>query len=184
LERELQREGRPHGRSAWRQFLWRRERGLIDVDMTNAGNIRMNMRNIHAGEFGSNLINWALNEGHITAATGEGGDLATEAAAHPERRYRVVVFDGCRTRDYETALRSTPGFDRSTTHSITTTRTVFGNDDAATLATFLDSIIQQHSAERIVRDLDDAQATIRSEDHVSPRGTFSSSGTRYDPVNR
>jgi hypothetical protein len=186
LEERLQVEGARSSprRSAWQQFRWRQSQGLIDVNVTNSGNIRMNTRNLHAGEFGSNLINWALNEGHIQADTGEDGTLATEAAAHPERRYRVVVFDGCRTQDYESSLRSTPGFDRSSTHTITTSRTVYGDDDAATIASFLDSILHQQSAETIVRNMDDVQDTIRTEDGINPRGTFRSSGTRYDPVNR
>jgi hypothetical protein len=186
LEEQLRHESRQRhlGRSAWQQFLWRQEHGLIDVTFSNAGNVRINTRNLHAGEFGSNLINWALNEGHIQAATGAGGDLATEAAAQPDRRYRVVVFDGCRTSDYETSLRSTPGFGRGSTQTIETTRTVFGDDDAATLGAFLDSILHQQSAEQIIHGMDNVQDTIRSEDHVSPRGTFVSHGTSTDPTIR
>lgn len=182
LEQHLRREVRRRRlrRRPWRQFLWRYEQGLMDVTFRNEGNIRINTGNLHRGEFGADLINWALEEGRVQAATGEGGTLASAAAAHPERRYRVIVFDGCRTRDYETSLRGTPGFGRETTHTITTTRSVLGDDDAATLAAFLDSVLGQQSAEQIVRDMDTSQGAMRSEG-INPRGTFRSRGTTYDP---
>ncbi|MCI0520653.1 MAG: peptidoglycan-binding protein, partial [Chloroflexi bacterium] len=105
LERTLQQEVRRRrlGRSPWRQFLWRYEHGLVDVEFKNAGNLRINPRNLHAGEFGADLINWALNQSKVKAETGPGSQLtgAGAAGANPEQRYRVAVFNGCRTRDYE-----------------------------------------------------------------------------------
>ncbi len=185
LERQLRNEVRRRhlGRSPWRQFLWRYEQRLIDVDFRNAGNLRINTRNLHRGEFGSDLMTWALNEGHVQPETGEGGRLATAAAAHPERRYRVLVFDGCRTTDYETSVRSTPGFDRRSTRTIETTRTVSGYDDPAVLGSFLDSILGQQSAEQIVRGMDQAQSTLRREEG-STAGTFRGQGSNLEPANR
>lgn len=185
LEQRLKQEVRQRrlGRSAFQQFLWRQEQGLIDVNFTNAGNLRINPRNLHRGEFGSDLMNWALNEGHVQPETGEGGRLAAGAAAHPERRYRVLVFDGCRTSDYETSVRSTPGFDRRSTRTIETTRTVLGSDDAAVLGAFLDSILGRQSAEQIVQGMDAAQGNLRAEEG-STAGTFRGQGSSLEPTVR
>jgi hypothetical protein len=185
LERQLQQEVRQRrlGRSAWRQFLWRHERGLIDVDFRNAGNLRINTRNLHPGEFGSNLINWALQQGQIRAETGPEGGLAAEAEAHPERRYRVVVFNGCRTRDYETSLRTTPGFTRESASLVETSRTVLGDDDARTLGAFLDSILRQQSAEQTLREMDSVQQAMQAEG-TNPAGTFVGGQSSFQPVTR
>lgn len=171
------------GRSAWRQFLWRHEHQLIDVNFRNEGNLRMNTRNLHTGEFGGNLINWALEQGNIQPETGETGRLGTLAGANPERRYRVAVFNGCRTRDYETSLRSTTGFSQESAHLLTTSRTVLGDDDSLVLAAFLDSILQQQSSEQIVREMDSVQATMRSSGQ-NPAGTFRNVRGSNEPVIR
>ena len=174
-------------RSPWQQFLWRHKRGLLDVDFSNEGNIRINPRNMQPGKFGSNLINWALDQGAVQAVTGETGELASDASEQTERRYRILVFDGCNTKNYETSLRKTPGFGKqgeSTAQTFETTRTVYGDDAPAKLAAFLDSILGQQSAAQIVKDMDKAQGYMENEAKQNPSGTIISSGTVYDPRTR
>jgi hypothetical protein len=148
LEHELARQGDP-----WRRFLRLVEQGRLRVDLSNAGNLRLSERNRHSGEFGARLIYWAMEQTGTVAETGAGGRLATEAAAHPERRYRVNVFDGCRTLDYERSIRSTPGFDAHSTDIVETRRTVGFYAEAETFMSFLEGIIGQQSAEEIVRGM-------------------------------
>jgi hypothetical protein len=148
LEHELQRESR----DPWRRFLQRVQNDTLRVDLSNAGNLRLTDRNRH-GEFGAKLIYWAMEQSGTEAETGRGGRLATEAAAHPDRRYRVNVFDGCRTQDYERSIRSTPGFDTHSADIIETRRTVGFYAEAETFMSFLEGIIGQQSAEEVVRGM-------------------------------
>lgn len=148
LEKELEKE-HPR-RSAWQQFLWRFENKKIAMELTNAGNLRLAVKNAHPGEFGSKLIYWAMEQTKTAPITGEGGLLAKEAAAHPERKYRVLVFDGCRTSDYQKQVRSTAGYDPFSTDIIETTRTVGFEAEAETFVNFVDGIIKQYSAEDVI----------------------------------
>ena len=148
LEEALQRE-HPR-RSAWQQFLWRVENEKIAVELTNAGNLRFAAKNAHPGEFGGKLIYWAMEQTKTGPITGEGGSLAKETAAHPERKYRVLVFDGCRTSDYQKHIRSTAGYDPFRTDIVETTRTVGFYAEAETFTNFVDSIVKQYSAEDVV----------------------------------
>jgi hypothetical protein len=181
LERVLRQEGRRRGRGAWAQFRWRLRNDRINADLSNAGNLFLNPRDRHSHEFGARLIYWALQqqEGGSELQTGEGGALAQgmQQAEESDRRYRVVVFNGCRTQDYEQSVRDTPGMERGSTDLITTRRSVLGGPTVwNTLAAFLDSIIGQQSAEETIRGMDREQ-----EDYRSDGRAFRRSGSSYDP---
>jgi hypothetical protein len=183
LETLMRTEGTRAGRSAWQQFLWRERNGRLIVHGSNAGNIRMNDRNMHAGEFGSNLMQWNLSQGGglgAPTATGRTGTLARAAAAHPERRYHVHMFNGCRTMDYERALRATPGMGSRETDSFASTESLYWSDIGRTLAVFLDDVLQMQSAEEIARDMDNVQTTTG---HAG-RGTVQAYGEEDNPVHR
>jgi hypothetical protein len=144
-----------HGGGAWSRFLWRWDHGRIQVDFSNAGNLRLNAKNKHPEEFGGKLINWAMDQTGQTAATGADGELATQAAANPDRKYRVLVFDGCRTQDYEGAIRKTPGFDTKSADVIETRRTVGFGAEAEAFCAFLDGLVGQQSAEQVVKGMNE-----------------------------
>jgi len=143
------------GGGAWARFLWRWDHNRIQVDFSNAGNLRLNAKNKHPEEFGGKLINWAMDQTGQTAATGPGGELATQAAANPDRKYRVLVFDGCRTQDYEGAIRKTEGFDTKSADVIETRRTVGFGAEAEAFCAFLDGLVGQQSAEDVVKGMNE-----------------------------
>ena len=116
--RAAQRESR----DPWQAFLARVSSGRIQVDLSNAGNLRMESH-AHSNEFGARLIQWALEQSGTPVQTGEGGQLAEGAAANPQRRYRVVAFYGCSTNSYDTALRNTEGFGTREADILVTNRT-------------------------------------------------------------
>ncbi len=148
MARELAKHGDP-----WQRFLQLHAQGRLEVEFSNAGNLRLNKRNMHPGEFGAKLINWALEQTGEPVETGAGGDLATDAAATPDRKYRVLVFDGCRSQDYEASIRKTPGFDTRGADIIGTRREVGFGAEAEAFMAFLDGLVGQHSAETIVKDM-------------------------------
>ena len=179
LERVLRRES-PNG-SAWSRFLWRVQHNRIRVDVSNEGNLRLAARNRHTGEFGANLIFWALEQSGNAPITGSEGRLASEAAAASadrQRRYRVMVFDGCRTQDYEQHIRSTPGFDRRSTDMIETNRETGFYAEAEAFMAFLEGIIGQQSAEEVVHGMN---REMRAHEEGYEGAPFTGSGFGDNP---
>jgi hypothetical protein len=73
----------------------------------------------------------------------------------------VLVFDGCRSQDYDPSLRATGGFGTREADIIETTRTIgFTRDiskpervEVQAFKTFLSDLMDQDSGERIVKDM-------------------------------
>lgn len=171
LELVLAAEGKQHGRTAWQQFEWRRDHKRIEVDASNEGNVVLNTENAHAGDFGSNLMYWAVNQKGGKGSpkvTGKGNELDTKQAAadEPDRKYRVVVFDGCRSVDYNTAIRATPGYDKKSADIFGSTKSLNWGDEGKTLAAFLGSILKMQSAETVAKNMDDQQSVGPNAYHV------------------
>lgn len=181
LERRMRDEGNPHGRGAWGQFMWRVNHSRIEVAFSNEANIYMNKKDRHSNEFGAKLIYWALEKTGKPLATGAEGDLAGLAEAHPEKKYRVTVFDGCNTRDYLDSYRGTPGYDTKSTETIATKRPVYLMDLAGTVAAFLDSIMAQQSAKEVIQGME-AQQEHDPGDPGSMGSAFTNQGSKYDPT--
>lgn len=185
LEKQLKDEGKKTGRDPWSQFLWRVEKKRIDVDLSNAGNVFLNPQNKHPGEFGGKLIYWAMQQkgGGASPVTGKGGELdqaqEKQQQEEKERQYRLMVFDGCRTQDYNTAIRGTPGMDAQGADVLNTKRTLNWGDEAKTLAVFLESVLGQQSADKIVKDMDAQQS---SSDGSGVGNAYQGSGLEDNPV--
>jgi hypothetical protein len=159
LETTLAAEGSKHGRSAWEQFEWRVNNKRINVIASNDGNVVLNTKNPHS-DFGGKLMYWNLNRttGGAKPVTGKGNELASSTAVSKDRKYRVVVFDGCSSVDYATSVRATPGYDEKSADMFGSSRTLDWGDEGPTLATFLDGILKMQSAEKISKDMDSKQS--------------------------
>jgi hypothetical protein len=142
---------RPHG-NPWTVFRQWVADGRLEVDFSNAGNLRLVTTTPHRSEFGGALMQWALEQqqGGSAVATGAGGELATAAAASG-RRYRLLAFAGCRTQDYERSLRATPGFGLRDADVLETTRTVIAGYGAYVFAAFVDSVLGQVTTQRLTQ---------------------------------
>lgn len=172
----LAKEGKPAGRSAWQQFLWRVDKKTIRVNGSNDGNVVLNTDNPHGGEFGGNLMYWNLTKNGTAPpkVTGSGNELGTAAGKATDRKYRVVVFDGCRSVDYEKQLRKTDGFDTKQSDMFGSSVELNWGDEGKTLAAFLDSIIQMQSAEQIATNMDNQQSV--------GTGSYHAYGVNDNPV--
>ena len=173
LRKALAKHGDP-----WQRFLALHAQGRLEVEFSNTGNLRMNKRNMHPGEFGAKLINWALEQTGEPLETGAEGNLAAEAAGTPDRKYRVLVFDGCRSQDYEASIRKTPGFDTRGADIIGTRREVGWGAEAEAFMAFLDGLVGQHSAEKIVKDMNQQMREHESDYAGAP---FAADGLRDNP---
>jgi hypothetical protein len=166
------------GADPWSRFLWRHDHGRLNVEFSNAGNLRINAKNMHPAEFGAKLINWAMDQTGQMPETGASGALATKAAASPDRKYRILVFDGCRSQDYEASIRKTPGFDTRGADIIGTNREVGFGAEAEAFMAFLDGLVGQHSAEKIVKDMNQQMKEHEGDFTSSP---FVGSGLADNP---
>lgn len=158
LKYELKEEGKRYGRGAWSQFRWRLRNKRIRVSLTNKGNLFTNARNKRRGSFGANLIFWALKQkaGGGTLVTGRKGSLAKELKSAAQKRpYRMWVFAGCSTRDYRSALRSTPGVKSHSTDIIFTKKSVRTLAAVNTFQAFFSQLIAQSTAEVMIKKMND-----------------------------
>ncbi len=173
LEHALQRESR----DPWQAFLARVNSNRIQVDLSNAGNLRMESH-AHSNEFGARLIQWALEQSGTPVQTGEGGQLAEGAAANPQRRYRVVAFYGCSTNSYDTALRNTEGFGTREADILVTNRTTSMGAEVPAFLAFLDGIVGQASAERMLGSMN---KTMREGENRYSTDPWRFTGLRDNP---
>ena len=177
LERTLRAEGDP-----WMIFERRVKDGTLEMQITNAGNLWLNQKNAHPSEFGARLMYWALQHG-ASVATGTGGRLE-KAAAGSSQGYRVLIFDGCRSQDYDRSVRATQGFGTRDADIIESVRTVGFTKDAKTQTSrveietflaFLRDVMTQTSGETIVRDMN-AQMKALEQGYTSDPYAFSGLG--------
>ncbi len=175
LEERLEPLADAEGRTAFEQFVAMHASGAIRVDLSNAGNLYLRSQEDHASEFGSRLIRWALAQGGGRPETGAGGALEQSAEQDHSRRYRVLAFDGCRTRDYSDDLRATPGFDTRSADLLVSRRRLARDDIPASLSAFLEGILRQRTAEDILRE-------VNSEQVGGGGPGFVMTPSRFDPL--
>ena len=168
------------GGNPWTRFLWRGKRGRIRIDLKNAGNLRMNAKSPHMDEFGGKLIQWALDQ--TAASTSRPARRARwrRTAANPDRKYRVMVFDGCNTRDYERAIRKTPGFDTRGADIIGTTRSVGFGAEVEAFTAFLDGLVGEQSPAEIIKGMNEEMKQHESDYSARPSRAGASRTTRRD----
>jgi hypothetical protein len=148
---------RKEGKDPWAVFQRRVADGTLKVDLSNAGNVRI-AEKAHGNEFGAKLIQWALDQSKSPLETGASGRLATDAAASPAQKYRVLAFYGCSTNAYDAAMRSTGGFGTKEADLLLTNRVTRGGADVAAFMAFLDGFVNQGSAEKLLGSINTAMA--------------------------
>jgi hypothetical protein len=148
-------------------------RGDLRITGTNDGNLLLNPKNLHRGEAEAELLYQALAS--TPSMTGAKGELARGKG---DNGYRLWMMVGCRSEDYFQAVRATPGQDAAHTDLIGLGQFGVGSD-LALFPTLLDGLLQQMSAEQILRTLE-AQAS-----HLDPRQqTIVGSGFADNPTKR
>lgn len=96
LEDLLRERGEPAGRSALAEYRLLLKRGRLVIRRVNSGNLVINLRNYHPGEFGSYLM--------VDQLKADSG-VRRMSKQRFDRRYRLWLFNGCRTHDYFYNLR-------------------------------------------------------------------------------
>lgn len=157
LEDVLAAEGKPNGKSAWTVYQERTKAGTLRTVGSNDGNVYMNQQNLHPGEFGSNLMYGQLAKSGKASATGKKGTLAQTGGAD-DKKYRLWLFNGCRTQDYVKSIRTTPGAaDARDVSVMASTRTLYWTDIGETLTAFLDGVVATQSGSELAKGMDAKQ---------------------------
>lgn len=130
--------------------------GKLRVTGYNQGNIRLSDKNPKQGDFGADFLFWVLNRPGTGAQvqTGKTGPLNQSLGTAIASGYRVSVFDGCQTKNYFTGIRSSPNMGTQSMDVIGTKTVPNAFFMGGDFIVFLDSLIKQHSAETILKNLD------------------------------
>ncbi|PKL79603.1 MAG: hypothetical protein CVV27_01595 [Candidatus Melainabacteria bacterium HGW-Melainabacteria-1] len=125
--------------------------GKVTVTASNDGNIRMSEKNLHGGEFGGQLMERALKDVNNTLSAEIQGD-----------RYKLWLFEACRTKDYVAPLRAesregakagNPAMAARNLDVLTTDQTMYWHNTGNSLLTLLDGVVKQDTAPDLVNRL-------------------------------
>lgn len=125
------------------------KQGKIDIQGSNDGNIRMSEKDLHRAEFGSRLMNEALDGVKNTLSEEIQGD-----------RYRLWLFNGCRTVDYMPSIEA-EAQDNSVLKSknldvVTTEQTLYWQNISHSLMNFLDGVMAQDGTPDLLQRMEQA----------------------------
>lgn len=116
-----------------------KKQGKVTVHESNDGNIFMSEKNQHPYEFGSQLME--------TATAGRTNSLAEDIQGD---KYRLWLFNGCRTEDYyaslQAAAKKNPALNEQNLDLVLSNESLYWNDISSSLSTFLEGVVAQDSA--------------------------------------
>ena len=132
LEEMLLAHGRPHGRSALAEYrVLTRQRRLV-IRRVNSGNLVVNLRNYHPAEFGAHLMVDQLKTD---------ANVRRMSRQRFARKYRLWLFNGCRTHDYFLNLRRlNPQANAGGLDLVGTRRVVYWSAIGASMLGLLDGV--------------------------------------------
>ena len=142
LEEALTAMARAHGRTALGEYrLLTKQRRLV-IRRINSGNLVVNLRNYHAGEFGSHLmVDQLATDANIRRMSKQKFD----------KRYRIWLFNGCRTHDYFYNLRKlNPAINAGGLDLVGTRRVVYWNAIGDSLLAYLDGLLARDNHKNLI----------------------------------
>jgi len=160
LEEALTAMARSNGRSALAEYkLLLKQRRLV-IRRINSGNLVVNLRNYHAGEFGSHLmVDQLASDANIRRMSKQKFD----------KRYRVWLFNGCRTYDYFYNLRKlNPAINAGGLDLVGTRRVVYWSAIGHSLLAFLDGVLARDDRKELVDRLSACNPPYDSDGDTGP----------------
>jgi hypothetical protein len=132
LEDILRERGRPAGRSALAEYrLLVKQRRLV-IRRVNSGNLAINLRNYHPGEFGSHLM--------VDQLKADSG-VRRMSKQRFDKKYRLWLFNGCRTHDYLYNLRKlNPQANAGGLDLVATRRLIYWSAISQTMLALVDGV--------------------------------------------
>lgn len=145
LEEFLHDRGKATKRSALKEYRHLVAKRRLVIRRINSGNLVINLRNYHAGEFGSHLmVDQLKTDPNIRRMSKQVFD----------RRYRLWLFNGCRTNDYFYNLRKlNPKVNAGGLDLLGTRRVTYWSMIGHTLLQLLDELLQRRTFSQILQSL-------------------------------
>jgi hypothetical protein len=145
LEEYLTAAGKAHGRSPTNEYRHLLKTRRLVIRRINSGNLVVNLRNYHAGEFGSHLmVDQLATDPNIRRMSKQKFD----------KRYRLWLFNGCRTHDYFYNLRKlNPAANAGGLDLVGTRRVIYWNAMGDSLLAFLDGVLARDNHKALVARL-------------------------------
>jgi hypothetical protein len=145
LEEWLTEQGRPYKRSATAVYRTLIAKNRLVIRRVNSGNLVINLRNYHPGEFGGMMmVDQLKSDPNVRRFSKQSFD----------KRYRLWMFAGCRTNDYFYNLRKlNPKVNAGGLDLIGTRRVIYWNAIAATLLVLLDDLLARRTFSQILNSL-------------------------------
>jgi hypothetical protein len=132
LEDILRERGRSHGRTALAEYrLLVKQRRLV-IRRVNSGNLAINLRNYHPGEFGAHLM--------VDQLKADSG-VRRMSKQRFDKKYRLWLFNGCRTHDYLYNLRKlNPQANAGGLDLVATRRLIYWSAISQTMLALVDGV--------------------------------------------
>lgn len=164
LEQALQTRAHAHGRSVLAEYRLLNQQHRLLIRRVNSGNLVVNLRNYHAGEFGAHLMVDQLKSDP---------NVRRMSKQRFDRKYRLWQFNGCRTHDYFLNLRKlNPQANAGGLDLIGTRRVVYWSALGASLLCAVDGLLHRDDFKSLLARLaavnpDDATDGETGPSHVA-----------------
>ena len=160
LEEALTAQGKAHGRTALGEYKLLLQKRRLVIRRINSGNLVVNLRNYHAGEFGSHLmVDQLATDANIRRMSKQKFD----------KRYRVWLFNGCRTHDYFYNLRKlNPAINAGGIDLVGTRRVVYWSFIGDSILAFLDGVLARDDRKHLIDRLAAVNPSYDGEDETGP----------------
>lgn len=160
LEDLLRERGRPAGRSALAEYrLLVKQRRLV-IRRVNSGNLVINLRNYHASEFGSYLM--------VDQLKADSG-IRRMSKQRFDKKYRLWLFNGCRTHDYFYNLRKmNPQVNAGGLDMLATRRLIYWSAIPGTMLALVDGLCARDDYRQLLTRLADLNPVDESDGETGP----------------
>lgn len=167
LEEFLVERGRASKRSPLAEYRALVARGRLQIRRVNSGNLVINLRNYHTAEFGAHvMVDQLKTDPNIRRMSKQAFD----------KRYRLWLFNGCRTNDYFYNLRKlNPKANAGGLDLIGTRRVTYWSMIGDSMLRLLDDLLQRRTFSQILQSLhavnpDNPGDDARGPSHVADLG--------------
>ena len=142
LEEALAASGKANGRSVMGEYRHLTSKRRLVIRRVNSGNLVINLRNYHASEFGAHLMVDQLKTD---------ANVRRMSKQRFDRKYRMWLFNGCRTNDYFYNLRKlNPQADLGGLDLIGTRRVIYWSAIADSLLGLVDGVVARDNYKQLI----------------------------------
>lgn len=160
LEDLLRERGKPAGRTALAEYRLLLKQGRLVIRRVNSGNLVINLRNYHASEFGSYLM--------VDQLKADSG-VRRMSKQRFDKKYRLWMFNGCRTHDYFYNLRKlNPQANAGGLDLLGTRRIIYWSAIADTLLALVDGLCARDDYRQLIARLAEHNPVDESDGETGP----------------